>query len=192
VSRQVDTLPAGYFEDKYKSDIDPWRFRSSAYECAKYDHTLEALSKPLFDRGLEVGCSIGVLTKRLATRCRTLTAIDGSQTAVTAAKALSPDNVVFHVGMLPQDFPSGQYDLILLSEVLYYFSKADLEAVANQCRRALAPGGEIVLCHWLGQSDYPLSGSEASTLFGATIVTRVPVRRIFHDDVYRLERFSGC
>lgn len=190
MSRRIDTISAEYFEHKYKSDDDPWQFRTSAYEHDKYDRTLAALSKPMFDRGLEVGCSIGVLTSRLATRCRTLTAIDGSATAVAAARVLAPDNVSFQVGMLPQDFPDGQFDLIVLSEVLYYFSESDLNAVARRCCAALAPGGEILLCHWLGPTDYPLPGEMASAMFGAAILKRAPVRTLLRDDVFLLERFS--
>lgn len=190
MSRRNDTLSAGYFEEKYKSDDDPWRFRTSTYERDKYDRTLAALSKPKFDHGLEVGCSIGVLTSRLASRCQKLTAIDGSTTAIAAARATAPDNVQLHVGMLPQNFPDGRFDLIILSEVLYYFNESDLATVARQCSAALAPGGEILLCHWLGPTDYPLPGAKASALFGASVFRRVPVRKVFHDDVFLLERFS--
>lgn len=190
MSRHKDTLSADYFEDKYKSDNDPWQFRTSAYERDKYDRTLAALSRPVFDSGLEVGCSIGVLTSRLATRCHRLTAIDGSATAVAAARQIAATNVTFHVGMLPQDFPEGRFDLIVLSEALYYFSEADLNAVAQRCCAALAPGGEMLLCHWLGPTDYPLPGATASAFFGAAVVKRVPIRTILHDDVFLLERLS--
>ena len=190
MSRHIDTLTADYFEGKYQSDADPWQFKTSPYEREKYDRTLDALSKPLFDRGLEVGCSIGILTSRLAKRCHTLMAIDGSKTAIATARATCPGNVHLRIGMLPQDFPSGQFDLILLSEVLYYFCATDLQIVANQCCQSLATGGEIVLCHWLGKTDYPLSGAEASASFAAAVLKRLPVRTVFHEDVYRLERFS--
>ena len=90
---------------------------------------------------------------------------------------------------LPVDFPEGMFDLIVLSEVLYYFAKPDLELVTQACGKAISQDGEIVLCHWLGETDYPLTGIEASELFARDIKSALPVRSVLHDSVYRLERF---
>jgi hypothetical protein len=56
-------LPAAYFDALYARDPDPWRFATSDYERAKYRATLAALPGPLLGAALEVGCSIGVLTR---------------------------------------------------------------------------------------------------------------------------------
>lgn len=190
MSRKTETIPPQYFEDKYRSDIDPWQFRSSAYEREKYQATIAALNRPRYARALEVGCSIGVLTQLLAPRCDALVAIDASATAIAAARETVPGNVTLQVATLPQDFPPGPYDLIVLSEVLYYFVEADLQRVAKLCREALAPGGDIIACHWLGETNYPLTGQAASDLFAAEVAVRLPVRASLRDDIYRLERFS--
>jgi SAM-dependent methyltransferase len=191
VTRQTHSLPASYFETKYRTDIDPWGFRVSDYERQKYCATLGALTRPRYRRGLEVGCSIGVFTALLAARCDHLLALDGSQTAIAEAKRQELANVDFEVAYLPDEFPQRRFDLILLSEVLYYFSPADLKRVAMLCDDAIDPGGDMVLCHWLGETDYPLKGIEASELFAAAVRPKLPVRAILHDDVYRLERLSG-
>lgn len=191
MSRKTDTIPAGYFEDKYRADIDPWQFRTSDYERGKYHATIGALSKPHFAHALEIGCSIGVLTAQLAARCDAVTAIDASETAIASARQASIANANFVVGMLPQDFPAGTFDLIVLSEVLYYFDAADLARVAALCTTALRPGGEIVVCHWLGETDYPLTGEVAHELFAKAVAARLPVRALLERDVYRLERFSA-
>jgi SAM-dependent methyltransferase len=191
VTRRNTSLPASYFEAKYKVDIDPWRFRTSDYERDKYRATIAALTKPHYRRALEVGCAIGVLTALLAPHCDGLLALDGSQTAIAEARRQCPRNVIFEIACLPDEFPREPFDLILLSEVLYYFSAADLNSVAQLCLDALEPGGEIVLCHWLGETDYPLTGIEASELLAAAVSPKLPVRAILHDDVYRLERLSG-
>jgi len=191
VSRRTETIAADYFEQKYRTDIDPWRFRSSGYELEKYQSTLAALGRPRFSQALEVGCSIGVLTAQLAPRCDRLVAIDASQTAIDAARAGDvPANVTFDVATLPQQFPAGRFDLIVLSEVLYYFAPPDLVRVAQQCIDALQPDGEIIMCHWLGETDYPLTGLEASDRFATAVASRLPVRAIVNDAVYRLERMS--
>jgi 2-polyprenyl-3-methyl-5-hydroxy-6-metoxy-1,4-benzoquinol methylase len=191
MSRKTETIPPHYFEAKYQSDIDPWQFRSSAYEREKYQATIGALGQARYANALEVGCSIGVLTVLLAQRCDALIAIDASETAIAAARKTDIANVEFRVGTLPRDFPGGSFELIMLSEVLYYFVEADLRQVAAQCTGALRPNGEIVLCHWLGETDYPLTGQAASDMFADAVALTLPVRKVVRDEVYRLERFSA-
>jgi SAM-dependent methyltransferase len=188
---KLSTLPASYFEAKYQADIDPWGFRTSAYEREKYDETIFALTKPRYCYALEVGCSIGVLTAMLAARCDHVVALDGSNTAIAEAKRLKLANVAFQVACLPGDWPVGTFDLIMLSEVLYYFSEPDLARMAELSCAALAPGGEIVLCHWLGETDYPLHGHQASDFFAAAVAAKLPRRTILHDQTFRLERLAG-
>ena len=191
MTRKTATVPPDYFEQKYKADIDPWRFRTSEYEREKYQATLRSLTKERYGSGLEVGCSIGVLTKLLGPRCVSLLAIDASATAIEAARSINNESVTFRVANLPAEFPEGTFDLIVLSEVLYYFDKSDLERVARSCVDAISRDAEIVLCHWLGETDYPLDGIEASELFARCIKPALPVRSILHDTTYRLERFSA-
>jgi len=185
------SLPASYFEAKYQADIDPWRFRTSAYEQQKYQATLGAMTKARYRHGLEIGCSIGVLTTMLAERCEHILALDSSDTAIREASRQGLPNVSFQVAAPPRDFPEGSFDLIMLSEVLYYFSLADLDLLAQLCLAALAPDGEIILCHWLGETDYPLTGQQASDRFAAAVRPRLPDRAILHEGIYRLERLSG-
>jgi SAM-dependent methyltransferase len=189
--RKSGTLPSEYFEEKYQADIDPWRFKTSEYERDKYQATLGSLTKDRYPAALEVGCSIGVLTKLLSPRCVSLLAVDSSPTAIEAAKSVSAPNVVFRVANLPAEFPKGKFDLIVLSEILYYFDKSDLARVAQSCIDSISQDGEIVLCHWLGETDYPLTGVEASELFACHIKPAMRLRSILHNATYRLERFSA-
>jgi SAM-dependent methyltransferase len=184
------SLPPSYFEEKFKKDIDPWRFRTSAYERDKYEATIQALSRPRYRSGLEVGCAIGVLSGLLARRCDALLSLDGAATAIAEASLQNFSNVRFETAFLPDEFPEGAFDLIVLSEVLYYFDENDLNRLAENCLAALDDRGEMILCHWLGETDYPLAGARASDLF-ADFVTRHRARRvILHEGIYRLERLS--
>jgi SAM-dependent methyltransferase len=191
LTRKSATIPPEYFENKYQADIDPWQFRTSEYERKKYEATLHSLTKPKYETALEVGCSIGVLTRLLSPRCVSLLAVDASATAIEAARAINGADVTFRVADIPARFPVGTFDLIVLSEVLYYFDEADLARVAEACTNSIADNGEIVLCHWLGDTDYPLPGAEASELFARHIRPVMPVRSILQDAIYRLERFSA-
>ena len=191
MTRKNATIPPEYFEEKYKADIDPWQFRTSEYEQDKYQATMAALSKERYAAALEVGCSIGVLTRLLSPRCNRLLAIDASATAIEEARSINDGKVTFRVANLPAEFPDGTFDLIVLSEVLYYFDKSDLARVTRSCIDAISQNSEIVLCHWLGETDYPLTGAEASELFARDIKPVLPVRSVLHDSIYRLERFSA-
>lgn len=184
------SVPVSYFEDKFRVDIDPWKFRTSAYEQDKYRATLGALTKSRYGSALEVGCAIGVLSALLAPQCERLLALDGSDTALAEAARQDLPRVRFERAFLPRDFPKGAFDLIILSEVLYYFSESDLAQLAEKCLVSLNPDGEMILCHWLGETDYPLTGHQASDLFVKTAARPSSTRVILHDDIYRLERLS--
>lgn len=187
--RRPSTLDAAYFEGLYRADDDPWDFGSSAYERAKYARTLEALGEEPFARALEVGCSIGVLTARLAERCGSLEATDLSPTALKAAehRCAGLKNVAFTLAPFPIFVPKGPFDLILLSEVLYYFEHRDLERFAGEVRRAAAPGARVLLVHWTGETDYPLSADDAVQGFLQALCPPVTVAGWDRTPDYRLD-----
>lgn len=160
------SLEPGYFEALYAADADPWRFATSAYEKAKYDATLAALPAAI-GSAFEIGCSIGVLTHRLARRCEELLAVDVAETALAAARRRCADcpNVTIARMRIPQEWPARRFDLILLSEVLYYLSTEDLAHAAARVRTGLASGGHALLVHYTPETNYPASGDAASEAF---------------------------
>lgn len=181
-------LEPGYFDGLYAADPDPWRFTTSDYEDAKYTATLAALPRPRYASGVEIGCSIGVLTARLATRCDTLLATDVAQTALDAAAARCAGlDVRFARSTLPDAPPPGRFDLILLSEVLYYFTAGDVARIAAACATIAEPGADLVLVHWLGPTpDYPLTGDAAVDAFVAAAGWAKVIRQERTPD-YRLD-----
>jgi SAM-dependent methyltransferase len=184
------SLGAGYFESLYRDNPDPWNFETSDYEDRKYQATVAALLRPLYPRAVEIGCSIGVLTARLAPHCRELVAVDLSPTAIAKARRTCStfDNVRFDVGAAPRNLPEGPFDLIVLSEMLYYLNRQDLTALAAWCLKAAAGCADIILCHWLGPTNYPLGGAIASELFVEAMQPRLESHAILHEEIYRLER----
>jgi SAM-dependent methyltransferase len=155
------SLPTDYFDRMYDSDADPWGFGSRWYEERKYALTVAALPDPAYRSGIEVGCSIGVLTTALAARCRRLVAMDPSATALEAAGSRIPGNVELRRGSVPGDWPAGRYDLIMLSEVGYYLDRPDLARLLDLVQRDLQPGGTLLACHWRHPvADYPLTGDD--------------------------------
>lgn len=185
MSRRQETMPASYFEDLYRGQDDPWRFRTSDYERSKYEDTLAVLGRSHYPTALEVGCSIGVFTRMLAGRCGNLVAVDASAVALATARQTLKDlpQVELAQRAVPDEMPNGPFDLIVLSEVLYYLTAADVRKTAQQCRVRLRASGELCLCHWLGETDYPLTGDQAADAF----LERTSALRWSHRMVRRAE-----
>jgi predicted O-methyltransferase YrrM len=79
------SLPPSYFQPIYERSDDPWNFQTSGYESGKYNETLASLPRAQYRNALEIGCSIGVLTAKLATRCSHLLSLDVSEQAINQA-----------------------------------------------------------------------------------------------------------
>ncbi len=164
------SLAGSYFDEFYEGRRDPWGFETRWYEERKRALTLAALPRPRFEAALELGCSIGVLTEGLAVRCNTVTAVDIAEQPLHTARArlAAQPGVVFERRTLPAEWPDGAFDLIVFSEVGYYFSVAELREVLQRCRGSLAPGGVLVACHWRHPvPDYPLTGDQVHVELGA-------------------------
>jgi SAM-dependent methyltransferase len=143
-------MKAAEFERRYRRDGDPWRYRSSEYERAKYDATLSACGPGPFGSALELGGSIGVFSARLAGRCGTLTTIDFSPTAVAAARAQLAGfpHARAIVGEIPDAIGPGEHELVVASEILYYLDDDALATTLKRLREVLITGGRLVAVHW--------------------------------------------
>ena len=154
------------FEERYRLADDPWAFATSRYELAKYVTTIGALAEASYGRCFEPACSIGVLTEKLAARCDTVVACDGSALAIERARtrlarSKATSNVELHVESIPEWWPQGDFELIVLSELGYYWDIAGWGDVIERCRCSLVDSGEIIAVHWLGHSvDHLLGGHE--------------------------------
>jgi trans-aconitate methyltransferase len=162
------SLPASYFDALYQTDPDPWKFETSEYEAQKYAATLAALPKSRYSAALEIGGSIGVLTQQLAHRCDALLSIDIAKLAQDQAiqRCQQLPQVEFKLMNFPHQYPEQKFDLILVSEVGYYWCREDLQTAQQRMFELLQPGGNLLLVHWLPISpDYPLTGDEVHDSF---------------------------
>jgi len=158
----VDRLDRDYFENLYAQNADPWSLRTSEYEREKYDRTLAALERP-YERALEIGCSIGVLTRRLAEHVGHVLALDISDRAVELARETCRDrsNVSFRRCDVTQDYPAGRFDLVVLSEVAYYWSHEAFALMRERIADSLDPGGDVVLVDFLPEGQSAAWGGDA-------------------------------
>jgi SAM-dependent methyltransferase len=181
-----------YFDGLYNSDPDPWGFETREYEHRKYRNSLEALGDRRFARALEAGCSIGVFTEMLAPRCAELVAVDISPHAVRRARLrmAGRDNVRVERRRLPDEMPEGPFDLIVCSEILYYWSRPLLEAAVPALEGALAPGGTLLAVHWrLPTRTYPLQGDEVHRILRERLHLENVVARTHRE--YRLDAWRA-
>jgi cyclopropane fatty-acyl-phospholipid synthase-like methyltransferase len=188
------SLDPGYFAALYAANPDPWNFETSAYERAKYDHTLAALPRPSFGNALEIGCANGVLTERLAGRCDRLVAVDVVDQALDAARrrCMGLPWVTVEKAQIPRDRIEGVFDLILISEVAYYWDDGDLAATAGFVTESTKAGGCLMLVHWTGETDYPKSADEAVTTLRSLTRGDFDVLREERLPEYRLDVWQRC
>lgn len=168
----MSRTPRSYFDRLYAAGDDPWGFASRWYEQRKYALTMASLPRPRYRSAFEPGCSIGVLTAALADRCDRLLAVDQVAAAVGAARhrlaAAGAAGVEVAVATVPDDWPAGPFDLLVLSEVAYYFDEPELRDLLAVAIDSLADDADVVAVHWRGETDYPLSGDEAHRVIAGT------------------------
>lgn len=145
----------------YDAKPDPWGHLTLAYERAKYADTLAALDGIEARLVVEIGCGIGALTELLAPRCARLFAIDCVPAAAKRARARLAwaPHVTITLGNAPDDLPSLDPDIVVLSEVLYFLTPDEIERLACWCDERAAPAARIVIVSWLGHTGEALDGA---------------------------------
>jgi SAM-dependent methyltransferase len=140
----------GSFELLHQQSADPWSVLGSWYERRKRAITLAALPEHHLGAVLDVGCSVGVLTADLAARARRVIAVDRSEAALAhAARRLAGvENVQLLRMRVPEQWPGGSFDTIVLSEVCFFLDEAELRSLAVRAFDALRGRGSLLMVHW--------------------------------------------
>ena len=156
------------FEELYAASGDPWDFEGSFYEHRKRALTLAMLPRDRFARVFEPGCSIGVLTEELARRSDSVAAMDISARALQLAEQrLGPESgVELLEGSIPENWPGGTFDLVMISEIGYFLTPGQLRETVQRTADSLAADGVLVLCHWRHPNEgWPLTGDDVHEAF---------------------------
>lgn len=186
-----ERLGREYFEGLYTRSRDPWGFETSEYERTKYERTLSVLARQRYHRAMEAGCSIGVFTAMLAPLCDDLLAVDVSEKAIAVAqeRLAGFPNVRVELRTLPEETPRGPFDLIVASEVLYYWPEDVMLSALERFEEVLAPGGSLLAVHWRKETKtYPLQGDEVHELLLKH--TRLANTTTIIEAEYRLDLFE--
>ena len=121
-----------------------------------------ALSKLLRARMLDRRADVDAVV----VLCAHVTAMDCSAHAIAEAQASHPALVGVESGrQVPEDIPTaeGPYDLIVLSELGYYFDVEALRRLVVRLREVWADDGRLMAVHWTGTLDHVLPPGRPTT-----------------------------
>lgn len=164
------TVGQDYFDDLYARHDDPWGFDSRWYEERKRGVLLAALPRPRYRSAFEAGCSTGAVTAHLADRCDRVLAVDLAPAALERARRRldGNENVEVRRAQLPDAWPEGEFDLVVLSEVAYYWGAGDLDRGLTASVGSLSGDGHLVACHWRHPvAEYPRGGDSVHDALAA-------------------------
>lgn len=155
-----------YFDSLYDGNIDPWQYDDCDYEIAKRIDTLSFL-RERYAKACEIGCSNGALTQQLAPHCDSITGIDIAEAAAAQARArlVAFPHAEIRVMHLPHDDLPDAYDLLVLSEVLYFLTPVELAAMADLAARRVEPDGDLIIVSYDGETQTELTGRQATETF---------------------------
>ncbi|MBU2340895.1 MAG: nodulation S family protein [Alphaproteobacteria bacterium] len=175
------------FDQLFADDPDPWDIDTSDYERGKREAVLAALGERRFERLLEVGCAGGALTERLVERANSIVALDVSTKALelSSRRLHRFECVEFVAAEVPSYWPDGQFDAVILSEVLYFLSAGEIRQVSLLAHQSLTGNGLCLLVNWTGSNDLPVDGDRAAELFLDAAPWRVAKAR--REQCYRLD-----
>lgn len=169
----------------YAETSDPWGFADSPYEQSKFAATRAALAQSGYRSAFELGCGNGELARHLSDICARYTGMDAVATALRAARMRVPE-ARFIQGFYPGPLPEGDFDLIILSEVLYFLDPEGLAKLAGDIT-ARWPGAEVLCVTWLGDTGNPLQGTEALRVFTDALQGH-RFTRLAETPAYRIDR----
>jgi len=164
----------------YLAKDDPWDLATKWHDERKYAVTMASLPRRRYSRCYEPGASIGLLTRLLAERCDELLAVDSVDVAVEQARAAVRDfpHVRVEQATLPAELPGATFDLIVVGDLLYYLSEADLETLLDGLVERLEPEGDIVAVHFRDRQAGNYDGFNVH----AALLERPDLTPIVHHD----------
>ena len=83
-------------------------------------------------------------------------------------------NVRLEQAAIPEEWPNETFDLVVLSELAYYFAADTLCNIVDSVVSSTLRGATVIGVHWRGATNYPLSGDEAHEILnGRPGLTRI-------------------
>jgi predicted TPR repeat methyltransferase len=148
-----------FFDDLWQHG-DPWELETSDFEQARYAHKLSMVQSRRYERVLEIGCGAGQFTRLIAPLAEQIVALDVSTAAIDRARKTGLDRNIDYraVNVMEYDVGAeGPWDLIILSETIYYlgwlYSFFDVAWLAAQLYQASTLSGRLLLANTAAELD---------------------------------------
>jgi len=147
MASQTDLWLERKFDQLYREHDDPWgchagrrSFNNRLFVEMVFDE------REKYMRVLDIGCGIGGLTDQIHTKCTAeVVGIDASDVAIQKARAAYPWVRFEACNILTDSIADlGMFDLILMSEVLWYVCD-DLAGVMQKIKASLMDGGTLAI-----------------------------------------------
>ncbi|HWL27880.1 MAG TPA: SAM-dependent methyltransferase [Burkholderiaceae bacterium] len=153
---------AQYFDEVYRQNDDPWGLHTHFYEARKRSILLASLPQPQYRSAFEPACATGALTAELARRCDALLASDMNASAVERTRGLIAHlpHVTVQRLTVPVQWPEQLFDLIVISEFLYYLTEDHVDQLCARIRASLTADGTVAACHWKRPIDAAIPRGE--------------------------------
>ena len=165
----------------YASTDDPWCHRTSPYEQRKYELAISALGESRYEHILELGCGNGEFARRLSCLSESYTGFDAVDRALLEAKKAVPHGEFFQ-GFYPCKLPAGDYDLIVVSEFLYFLDKTTIKHLADTILKRWRMS-DILVVNYRGETGHVLDGDGAGEIFRHEMIGAYrPTRWISHEE----------
>jgi SAM-dependent methyltransferase len=180
-----------YFDQLFADNDDPWAFRQRWYERRKRALTLALLTRPRYASIFEPGCANGELSAELAPRCDRLVCCDTAAAAVALARGrlLGHAHAQVQQSRLPEQWPGGRFELIVLSELCYYLDAGDLNRLIERALASLTDNGQLLACHWRPTIEgCPQTGEQVHALLHERL--GMPRVASHHEDDFLLDVWS--
>ncbi len=139
------------FDGLYGRDADPWQVGTSWYEQRKLAIVTATLRRARYIAAWDPACGTGHLARRLASVADRVLATDNSAGAVEISRTTCHGlpNVELQTSGLPGRPPdAGPFDLVVLSEFVYYLSPDQRQAALRTVDDLTRSEAEVVAVHW--------------------------------------------
>jgi len=152
---------ARHFESRHRNEREPWMFAERAAEILRHEWIVNTAIEAAPRATLDVGCTAGQLTGRLARALPNVAAVDVSPTAVAKARqriVSRTSSVAFLAGsVLSLPVGADSFDLIVAADGLYSWDlTADDRARAlAELHRVLESGGRMILTEHMRPRRFP-------------------------------------
>lgn len=185
-------LPRSTVEDwqKWYSIDNPSKYVGGFNDKIRNQILINLIRWSKKEKGLDMACGEGSLTKALSPYIKSIKAFDISANAIESAKRKYPAKNIEYFQMDIKDFSSdmGSFDFILCAEVIYHLKPEVIEKVLKEVKKSLAKGGYFILTT---RTDFWFGFDEFMTVLQEhfKVVTIIPVWRpdkIFYKMIKRL------